>query len=87
MEIPSPTIFWANTGSGTRSKGIKGPDKGARRAILVLEGDVGMFFIEGTTDALFIVLFPLSHCSLIKFREQNENNYNNIFLRVNKAMP
>ena len=37
MEIPSPTIFWANTGSGTRSIGIKGPESGAIKIILVVE--------------------------------------------------
>jgi hypothetical protein len=29
MEIPSPTSFWANTGSGTSCKATSGPERGA----------------------------------------------------------
>src|SRR4051812_42499339 len=37
IERPSPTIFWANTGSGTRSRAQTWPDKGAR----ILTRDIG----------------------------------------------
>jgi hypothetical protein len=58
MEMPSPTIFCANTGSGTRSMGTRGPDRGALKRIFPVSNGAEVSFDTMSFDAVSFIVWP-----------------------------